>query len=127
MAERADRPRILPDDLPKRELFREPVRVDGIEVGVEDLDDGRRRVSFRVQVRDADGAPCPDLAVDGRITGPHRSGEKMGHTDLFGQVRFRMAGPPGTYRFDVVDVAAGALALVRAAPDGVATLEVSVP
>ncbi|MBW3576401.1 MAG: hypothetical protein KY462_01420 [Actinobacteria bacterium] len=117
-------PGIVPDDLPKRGLFREPIRVEDVEVlPPEQLGDGRLRVTFRIQVRDADGRPCPDLAVIARIAGPDRAGQKMGHTDLFGQVRFRMAGPEGRYRFEVLDVAAGALQLERGSELAVAAAE----
>ena len=107
---------ILPDDLPRRALLSEPLRVDRIDVDpVEPLGDGAVRVTFRLTVRDADGKRCADLAVDARIDGPERSASGMSHTDLMGQVRFRMAGPAGRYAIEVLDVAAGALTIDRAA------------
>jgi hypothetical protein len=124
MPQPSNRPGPVRDDLPKRHLFTAPVAVASIEaLPVEDLGDGRVRVTFWLNVRDAAGRRCPDLAVDARIAGPDRTGEGMGHTDEFGQVRFRMAGPPGRYRCEVLDVGAGALDLERR-PDGhVAVLE----
>lgn len=96
-----------PDALPKRGLFDEPIRVarlDALEAEV--LDDGRHRVTFLVEIRDREDKRCSDLAVEARVEGPERSRVVQGPTDLFGRVRFRMAGPPGTYRIQVTDVAA---------------------
>ena len=107
-------PGIVPDDVPKRGLFTEPVRVDRIDVvDAEPLDDGRRRAAFRVTIRDREGRRCPDLAVEARITGPERTSAGMAHTDLMGQVTFRMAGPRGVYTLEVLDVAAGGLTWAR--------------
>ena len=103
------------DDLPKTGLFAEPVRVtrlDALEPEV--LDDGRHRVSFLVEVRDAEARRCPDLSVEARVSGPDRTRTVQGTTDLFGRIRFRMAGPAGTYRLEVTDVAAHGLAWDRA-------------
>jgi hypothetical protein len=95
------------DDIPKTGLFAEPVRVDDLVVfDTELLGDGSHRVTFRVEVRDADGRRCPDLAVEARVRGPERTATVQGTTDLFGRLRFRMAGPAGTYAIEVTDVAA---------------------
>ena len=104
----------VPDDLPRRELFAEPIRVDRLEVlATERLDGGRVRVTFRATVKDATGKRCPDIAVEARIAGPDRSAGGLGTTDLMGQVRVRMTGPPGTYTCELRDVAAGGLELDR--------------
>jgi hypothetical protein len=98
------------DDLPKKGLFTEPIRVTTLEpLEPEVLDDGRHRVTFLVEVRDADGRRCPDLAVEARVRGPERTRTVQGATDMFGRIRFRMAGPAGAYDIEVTDVAAFAL------------------
>lgn len=84
----------------------------------ERLEGGRFRVTFWANVRDAQGARCPDVAVDARIEGPERSGAGMAWTDEYGQVRIRTTGPPGTYRCVVTGAGAGAVAVRRDA-DGV--------
>ena len=100
----------LPDSHPKRGLIAEPVRVTRIEhVDTERLEDGTLRVTFLVEVRAADEARCPAVAVEARISGPERERTVSGATDLLGRVRFRMAGPAGAYRIEVLDVAAGGL------------------
>lgn len=115
----------VPDDVPKRGLFEEPVAVTDLRAREpETLADGRRRVTFRTVVKDAAGRRCPDLAVEARLTGPERTGDGTGHTSLMGHVDFRMTGPPGTYRIEVLDVAAGGLDLDRDA--SVLTAEVTV-
>lgn len=99
------------DDLPKTGLFTEPVRVADLKVlEPETLEDGSYRVSFLVEVRDADDKRCSDLSVEARVSGPERSRTVQGTTDMFGRIRFRMAGPVGTYAVEVTDVAAHALA-----------------
>lgn len=99
-----------PDAAPKHGLFTEPVRVTDIDVfDPEVVQDGRRRVTFRVSIRDADGRRCPSLAVEARVTGPERTATVQGTTDMLGRLRFRMTGPAGTYRIEVTDVAAGGL------------------
>ena len=99
-----------PDDLPKRGLFAEPVRVTRLDVAdTEVMDDGERRVTFLVEIKDAEDKRCSEVAVEARVSGPERSRTVQGATDLFGRLRFRMAGPPGTYHLDVTDVAAGGL------------------
>lgn len=110
-----------PDDVPKRGLFTEPVRLDRVEaLEGELLDDGRHRATFLVEVRDAEGRRCPDLFVEAEVSGPERSSIVSGTTDLFGRLRFRMAGPAGTYRIEVRDVAAGGLAWDRTAHEATA-------
>lgn len=100
----------LPDSHPKRGLIAEPVRVARIEhADTERLEDGTLRVTFLVEVRAADEARCPAVAVEARISGPERERTVSGATDLLGRVRFRMAGPAGSYRLQVLDVAAGGL------------------
>lgn len=100
----------LPDSHPKRGLIAEPVRVARIEhADTERLEDGTLRVTFLVEVRAADEARCPAVAVEARISGPERERTVSGATDLLGRIRFRMAGPAGSYRLEVLDVAAGGL------------------
>lgn len=104
-----------PDDLPKRGLFTEPVRVTALDtVAVEELDDGRWRVTFLVEVKDAEDKRCSDLAVEARVSGPERTRTVQGATDMFGRLRFRMAGPAGRYAIEVTDVAAYGLDWSRA-------------
>lgn len=118
------RPRVLddpdagpvPDDVPKRGLFTEPIVVTSLAAREpEVLEDGRSRVTFRAVVKDAEGRRCPDLAVDATIAGPERTATGTGTTDLMGSITFRMAGPPGQYRIRIDDVAAGGLDLDREA------------
>lgn len=100
----------VPDSHPRTGLFTEPVRVADLTVDdPEDLDDGRRRVTFRAVVRDAEDRRCPDLSVEARVVGPERTGGGQTTTDLMGAVKVRMIGPPGTYRVELLDVAAGGL------------------
>ena len=109
-----DPPGIVPDDLPKDRLFAAPIEVFRLTVrDPEVLEDGRVRVGFKGSVRDAEGKRCPELAVEARIEGPERTGEGMAWTNLLGAFEFQMEGPPGTYRCEVLDVAAGALRLDR--------------
>ena len=99
-----------PDDLPKRGLFAEPVRVASLTVlDPEDLGDGQHRVTFMVEVRDAEGGRCPDVAVEATVSGPERTRTTQGTTDMLGRIRFRTTGPAGTYRIELHDVAAGGL------------------
>jgi hypothetical protein len=49
------------------------------------------------------------VAVDATITGPERTASGTATTDLMGAVRFRMAGPAGTYTVRIDGVAAGGL------------------
>lgn len=105
----------LPDGLPKRGLFTEPIVVTKLEALEPDLVEGEHRASFLVEIRDAEGRRCPDVAVEARISGPHRQAKAMGTTDMFGRVRFRMAGPAGSYSITLLDVGAGGLDWDRAA------------
>ena len=103
-----------PDGVPKHGFFTEPVRVSALEVlDPEQTDDGGQRVTFRVEVRDAEDRRCSELAVDARISGPERSRDVQAVTDLLGRVRVRMTGPPGDYRIEITDVAARGLAWDR--------------
>jgi hypothetical protein len=96
-----------PDDLPKKGLFAEPIRVAQLQVlEPEVLDDGRHRVTFLVEVRDSDDRRCSDLSVEARVTGPDRTRTVQGTTDMFGRIRFRMASSGGDYAIEVTDVAA---------------------
>jgi hypothetical protein len=114
-----------PDDRPKTGLFAEPIRVTSLTVlDPEVLDDGTHRVTFLVEVRDAEGRRCPDLAVEARVTGPERTRTVDGATDMFGRIRFRMAGPAGSYGIEVTDVAAFGLAWDAAAGPTVASTTV---
>jgi hypothetical protein len=117
---KADRPTLAieqqRDDLPKTGLFAEPVRVADLQVlEPEVLEDGSHRVTFLVEVRDADGKRCSDLSVEAQVSGPERSRTVQGTTDMFGRIRFRMAGDAGTYAITVTDVAAHGLAWDREA------------
>lgn len=100
----------VPDDVPKRGLFAEPILVTSLEAkDTEALDDEQFRVTFRAVVKDAHGRRCPDLAVDATISGPDRTASGTGTTDLMGAIRFRMTGPAGEYAIRIEDVAAGGL------------------
>jgi hypothetical protein len=106
----------LPDSHPKRGLIAEPVRVGDLQhTSTDVLEDGSRRVTFVVEIRAADDARCAAIAVEARISGPERARTVSGATDLLGRVRFRMTGPPGPYRLEVTDVAAGGLDWDRSA------------
>lgn len=114
----------VPDSHPKSGLLTEPVRVADLRTrGVERLDGDRCRVVFQATIRDAEDRRCPDLSVEARIVGPERTGGGQSTTDLMGSVRARMEGPLGTYRVEIVDVAAGGLAWDRDA--GPTELEVT--
>lgn len=102
----------IPDDLPRDGLFAQPIQVVRLLAREpEEQEDGSVIVEFRATVKDAEGKRCPDLAVEATVVGPHRTGTGSATTDLMGTVRFRMAGPAGTYRITIDDVAAGALEL----------------
>lgn len=112
-----------PDDVPRG--FAEPVSVTDLDVlPPEPVDDGRLRITFHANVRAADGARCPDVAVEARVTGPEREGDGMGWTDEFGQVRFRMTGPPGEYRCEITSVGAGAVDVTRDDDGAIATASI---
>ena len=114
------------DDLPRDKLFAQPLVVAGVTAtDPEPQDDGTVRVTFRATVKDADGKRCPDLAVDATITGPERTASGMAHTDLMGNVKFRMTGPAGRYTITIDDVAAGGLEWDRIQGVTTATVDVS--
>lgn len=103
-------PELQPDGLPKTGLFSEPIRITALEaLEPETLEDGARRVTFMLEVKDADGRRCSDLAIDARVEGPERSASVQVTTDLFGRARIRMSGPPGRYELEILEVAAKAL------------------
>jgi hypothetical protein len=104
----------LPDSHPKRGLIAEPVRIELLQhASTEPVEGDQQRVTFLVEVRSADDARCPAVAVEARIAGPERERTVSGATDLLGRIRFRMSGPHGTYRIEITDVAAGGLDWVR--------------
>jgi hypothetical protein len=121
----------LPDSHPRRGLIAEPVVVARLEhanteIAVDDAwiplvqhpdpaPAAQHRVTFLLEIRSADGARCPDIAVEARLGGPERERTVSGATDMLGRVRFRMSGPAGDYRCEVLDVAAGGLDWNRAA------------
>ncbi|MFP4310563.1 MAG: Ig-like domain-containing protein [Nitriliruptoraceae bacterium] len=118
-------PEPQPDGLPKAGLFAEPLRVTMLEALEPELvEDGQRRVTFRVEVKDAEGKRCSDLAIDARVTGPERSATVQVVTDLFGRARVRMTGPPGSYELELLEVAAKALRWDAAAGPRRARLDV---
>ena len=100
----------LPDSHPKRGLIAEPVRVARItHESTDPMPDGQHRVTFSVELRSADDARCPAIAVEAQVSGPARERTVSGATDLLGRIRFRMTGPDGEYRIAITDVAAGGL------------------
>jgi hypothetical protein len=108
----------LPDSHPKRGLIAEPVRIGRLELVETELLGTQRRVTFLVEVRASDDARCPAIAVEARVSGPDRSRTVSGATDMLGRIRFRMTGAAGTYRCQILDVAAGGLDWDRqAGPD----------
>lgn len=99
------------DSHPKDGLFDQPLVVTALTASEpEAREDGQVRIAFRATIKDAEGRRCPDVAVTATIVGPDRTAAGTTTTDLMGAVRFRMTGPPGTYRITIDDVAAGALA-----------------
>lgn len=108
---------VVGDDV-RRGWIVPPVSVVDLEaLPAEELADGHYRITFWVNVRDAAGQAGRDLAVDARISGPERTAEGSAPADEHGQVRFRMSGPAGTYRCEVLDVGAGGVE-VRRGDDG---------
>lgn len=103
----SDEARTVPDDLPRDMLFAQPLTCE-VAGRLEQTDDGHRAV-FRVLVKDAEGKRCPDLAVETRIDGPHRTATGQTTTNMLGVATFRMGGPAGPYDAEVTDVAAHAL------------------
>jgi hypothetical protein len=96
-----------PDDLPKRGLFAEPIRLTRLDaLDPETTDDGQQRAVFLLEVRDAEDRRCSEISVAVEVHGPERSSTVQGTTDLLGRLRVRMAGPAGTYRIEVQDVGA---------------------
>lgn len=117
-----------PDDLPKRGLFSEPVRITRLEsLDPEPQPDGQVRVTFLLEVKDAEDRRCSDLAVDVTVTGPERSSTVQPHTDLLGRARVRMSGPAGNYHLEVLDVAARGLDWAADAGPRTASVEVELP
>jgi hypothetical protein len=116
----------LPDGLPKSGLFAEPVRVASLRaLDPEVADDEQHRVTFLLEVRDAEDRRCSDIAVEATVAGPARTRTVQGTTDLLGRIRFRTTGPDGTYRLTVQDVAAKGLAWDR--EGGPTEVELAVP
>lgn len=113
----------VPDDLPRDQLFAQPLTCD--VTGSAETHDDQHRVVFKVVVRDATGKRCPDLFVEARVTGPERSATGDATTSMLGTATFRMKGPAGHYRIEITDVAAGALEWDRDA--STAHLEVTLP
>lgn len=114
-----------PDGIPKSGFFTEPVRVARLDVlDPEELGDGRHRITFRIEIRDAEAKRCSELAVDARVHGPERTRNVQAVTDLFGRVRIRMTGPPGTYAIEITDVAARGLGWDRDAGPLAAEIEI---
>lgn len=99
----------LPDSHPKRGLIAEPVRVAKLTHASTEPVEGGVRVTFVVELRSADDARCPAIAVEARVRGPERERTVSGATDLLGRIRFRMTGPTGDYALEILDVAAGGL------------------
>lgn len=98
------------DSHPKDQLFTQPLVVTALTAAEpEEREDGQVRVTFRATIKDAEGRRCPDVAVAATLVGPDRTAAGTATTDLMGAVRFRMSGPPGTYRLTIDDVAAGGL------------------
>lgn len=140
-----------PDQLPKRGLFSEPVRCSQLAAlepeWLDATDDAtaepstlagppttgggpgpqapRVRVSFLIEVKDAEDRRCSDLAVDARVQGPDRSGTVQGATDMFGRVKVQMIGPAGRYSLEVLEVAAKGLDYDRDAGPSTVTIEVA--
>lgn len=99
-----------PDDLPKRGLFAEPIRVTRLDaLEPEHLEGDTHRATFLVEIQDAEGRRCPDLAVEATVSGPERSSTVAGTTDLMGRIRFRMTGPAGRYAIHLDLIAPGGL------------------
>ena len=116
--------RRVPDDLPRDQLYAQPL-VASVSVKDPEPVDSGTRVTFRVVVKDANGRRCGDIAVEARVSGPQRSARAQVTTDMLGSALFRMTGPPGTYAFELLDVAAFALDWDRDASERSATTEVA--
>lgn len=112
------------DAHPKDGLFAQPLVITSLKGRPEEADGGHRAV-FTAILKDAEGRRCPDIAVEATIAGPEREATGDAVTDMMGTVKFRMAGPAGTYRLTITAVAAGALAHDPGA--GTMTAEVTIP
>lgn len=107
---------VQPDGVPKTGLFAEPIRVSSLRVmDPEPFDDVQRRVTFLIEIRDAEGRRCSDVAVEATVASPLRERTAQGATDLLGRIRFRTIGPAGDYAIEIRNVGAGGL---RWDPDG---------
>lgn len=106
----------LPDDVPKRGLFAEPIRLTRLEVlkvevlKVEEPDDGKVLVTFLGEVKDAEDKRCPNVAIEAEAEAPDRRRVVHPTTDMLGRFRVKMTGPPGRYGLTITDVGAGGLA-----------------
>lgn len=99
----------LPDGLPKRGLFAEPVRVTRLTASHELQETAQVRVTFLIEVRDAADRRCSDLFVETRVSSPDRDRLVSGTTDLLGRIRFRIVGDPGVYTASITNVGANGL------------------
>lgn len=114
-----------PDDLPKRGLFTEPIRVTKLDALEPRMEADESLVDFVVEVKDAEGRRCPDLAVEATVSGPVRSATVQGTTDMMGRLRFRMRGPRGRYHIAIGSIAPGGLDWDVEAGPREATIDVS--
>lgn len=96
----------LPDGLPKAGLYAEPIRVSRLTASDEAHGDDKVRVTFMVEVRDAEDRRCSDLFVEALVRSPERERVVSGTTDLLGRIRFRIVGGPGDYLVTVTNVGA---------------------
>jgi len=99
----------LPDGVPRRGLFAEPLRVATLAHERTETDHDGLVVTFALTLRDAEDRRVPDIAVEALVTTPEREARAVGTTDLMGRLRIRTRGPAGPYRVEVIDVAAGGL------------------
>lgn len=99
----------LPDGLPKRGLFTEPVRVTRLTASHEEHGIDRVRVTFLTEVRDATDRRCSDLFVEALVRSPERERLVSGTTDLLGRIRFRIVGDPGVYSTTITNAGANGL------------------
>ncbi|MEX2532525.1 MAG: hypothetical protein WD360_01015 [Nitriliruptoraceae bacterium] len=96
----------LPDGLPKRGLFTEPVRVTRLTASHEKHGTDQVRVTFLTEVRDATDRRCSDLFVEALVRSPERERLVSGTTDLLGRIRFRIVGDLGVYTTTITNVGA---------------------
>lgn len=99
----------LPDGLPKRGLFAEPIRITRLTADHEPQETGQVRVTFLAEVRDATDRRCSDVFVEARVHSPERERLVSGTTDLLGRIRFRIAGGAGVYTVQITNVGANGL------------------